>query len=92
GIASSVAEASATFTPQDPDASINRATGLMTPERAEVYRRDFSTVARELTSKNISGQAETISAGVEAIGPAVASVSVVMRGTQNAPGKPADVA
>lgn len=92
GIASSVAEASATFTPQDPDASINRATGLMTPERAEVYRNDFSTVARELTSKNISGQAETMSAGVEAIGPAVASVAVVMRGTQNAPGKPADVA
>lgn len=92
GIASSVAEASATFTPQDPDASINRATGLMTPERAEAYRSEFAAVARELTSKNISGQAATISAGVEAIGPAVASVAVVMRGTQNAPGKPADVA
>lgn len=92
GIASSVAEASATFTPQDPNASIDRAAGLMTPERAETYRNEFAAVARELTSKNISGQAETISAGVEAIGPAVASVAVVMRGTQNAPDKKPDVA
>jgi hypothetical protein len=33
-----------------------------------------------------------VSAGVEAIGPAAASVAVVMRGTQNTPGKPPDVA
>lgn len=92
GIASSVAEASATFTPQDPNASINRAADLMTPERAKAYRGEFDSVARELASKNISGQAATISAGVEAIGPEAASVAVVMRGTQNAPGKPQDVA
>lgn len=92
GVASSVAEASATFTPQDPNASIDRATGLMTPERAQAYRDEFTAVARELTSKNISGQAATISAGVEAIGPSVASVAVVLRGTQNAPNKPPDVA
>jgi hypothetical protein len=92
GIASSVAEASATFTPQDPNASIDRAAGLMTPERAAAYRSEFATVAKELASKNIAGQANTVSAGVEAIGPAVASVAVVMRGTQNAPGKPPDVA
>jgi hypothetical protein len=92
GIASSVAEASATFTPQDPNASINRAADLMTPERAQAYRSEFESVARELASKNISGQASTISAGVEAIGPAAASVAVVMRGIQNAPNKPQDVA
>jgi hypothetical protein len=92
GIASSVAEASATFTPQDPNASIDRAAGLMTPERAAAYRNEFAAVAKELASKNIAGQASTISAGVEAIGPAAASVAVVMRGTQNAPGKPQDVA
>jgi hypothetical protein len=92
GIASSVAEASATFTPQDPNASINRAADLMTPERAQAYRSEFESVARELASKNISGQASTISAGVEAIGPEAASVAVVMRGIQNAPNKPQDVA
>jgi hypothetical protein len=92
GIASSVAEASATFTPQDPNASIDRAAGLMTAERADAYRKEFAAVAKELASKNIAGQASTISAGVEAIGPTAASVAVVMRGTQNAPGKPPDVA
>jgi hypothetical protein len=92
GIASSVAEASATFTPQDPNASIDRAAALMTPQRADAYRNEFAAVAKQLASKNIAGQASTISAGVEAIGPAAASVAVVMRGTQNAPGKPQDVA
>ncbi|MCW2517374.1 MAG: hypothetical protein JWR11_6416 [Mycobacterium sp.] len=92
GIASSGAAASATFTPQDPNASIDRAAALMTPERADAYRKEFAAVAKELASKNIAGQANTVSAGVEAIGPAAASVAVVMRGTQNAPGKPADVA
>jgi hypothetical protein len=92
GIASSVAEASATFTPQDPNASIDRAAGLMTPQRADAYRKEFAAVAKDLASRNVAGQASTISAGVEAIGPAAASVAVVMRGTQNAPGKPSDVA
>ncbi len=92
GIASSVAEASATFTPSSPNASIDRATALMTPDRAESYRAEFAAVAKDLTSRNVSGQAQTVSAGVEAIGPSDASVAVVMRGTQNAPGKPADVA
>ncbi|MCX2713040.1 hypothetical protein [Mycolicibacterium sp. J2] len=92
GIASSVAEASATFTPSSPNASIDRATALMTPDRAASYRAEFGSVAKDLTSRNVSGQAQTISAGVEAIGPTDASVAVVLRGTQNAPGKPADVA
>ncbi|MCV7253109.1 MULTISPECIES: hypothetical protein [Mycobacteriaceae] len=92
GIASSVAEASATFTPSSPNASIDRATALMTPDRAESYRGEFSAVVKDLTSRNVSGQAQTISAGVEAIGPSDASVAVVMRGTQNAPGKPTDIA
>ncbi|MGK2867052.1 MAG: hypothetical protein ACSLFA_10515 [Mycobacterium sp.] len=92
GIASSVSEASATFSPSSPNASIDRATALMSPQRAEAYRNEFAAVAQDLTSRNISGQAQTVSAGVEAIGPDAASVAVVMRGTQNAPGKPADVA
>lgn len=92
GIASSVAEASATFSPADPSASIDRATALMSPQRAESYRAEFSAVAEDLTSRNISGTAQTISAGVEAIGPQLASVAVIMRGTQNAPEQPTDVA
>ena len=92
GIASSVAEASATFTPSSPTAAIDRAAALMTPGRADKYKNEFATVAKQLTSKNVSAQASTISAGVEAIGPTDASVAVMMRGTQSVPGKPADVA
>jgi hypothetical protein len=92
GIASSVSEASATFTPQSPTASIDRATQMMSPESAESFKSEFAGVARELTSKSISAQASTVSAGVEAIGPSAASVAVMMRGTQNVPGKPPDTA
>jgi hypothetical protein len=92
GIASSVSEASATFAPQSPTASIDRATGMMSPKSAETFKNEFARVARELTSKNVSAQASTVSAGVEAIGPNAASVAVIMRGTQNVPGKPPDTA
>ncbi len=92
GIASSVAEASATFTPQNPTQSIDKAASMMTPQRAEQYKNDFSAAAKELTAKNVSGHASTISAGVEAIGPSDASVAVIMRGTQNVPGQPPNTA
>jgi hypothetical protein len=92
GIASSVSEASATFTPQSPTASIDRATGMMSSKSAEAYKNEFSSVAKELASRNVSAHAGTVSAGVEAIGPNAASVAVIMRGTQNVPGKPPDTA
>lgn len=89
-IASSVAEATATFSPQSPTASIDRAAAQMVPERAKAFKDEFAGVAKELTSKNVSAQASTVSAGVEAIGPGAASVAVVLRGTQSVPGKPVD--
>jgi hypothetical protein len=92
GIASSVAEASATFTPASPTAAIDRATELMTPDRADKYKNEFAAIAKQLTSKNVTASASTISAGVEAIGPQDASVAVMMRGTQNVPGQPPDMA
>ena len=92
GIASSVAEASATFTPQSPTATIDRAAQLMSPKAAEVFKNEFANVAKDLTSRNVSAQASTVSAGVEAIGPQAASVAVVLHGTQNVPGKPPDTA
>jgi hypothetical protein len=92
GIASSVSEASATFTPQSPTASIDRATSMMSPKSAEAFKNEFAGMAKELTSKNMSAQASTVSAGIEAIGPAAASVAVILRATQNVPGKPPDTA
>jgi hypothetical protein len=92
GIASSVSEASATFTPQNPTGSIDRATSMMSPKSAEAFRSEFAKVAKDLTSKNISAQASTVSAGIEAIGPAAAAVAVILRATQSSPGKPDDTA
>jgi hypothetical protein len=92
GIASSISEASATFTPSSPTASIDRATQMMSPKSAEAFKNEFSSVAKELTSRNVSAQASTVSAGVEAIGPNAASVAVIMRGLQNVPGQAPDTA
>lgn len=92
GIASSVSEASATFTPQSPTASIDRAAALMSPQRADQFKNEFAGVAKQLSSKNVSAQASTVSAGVEALGPDAASVAVVLRGTQSVPGKEPDIA
>lgn len=92
GIASSVAEASATFTPQNPTSSIDRAAGMMSPASAERFKNEFAAVAKDLGSRNVSAQASTVSAGVEAIGPDAASVAVILRGTQSSPGKQPDTA
>ena len=86
-IASSAAEASATFAPQSPNASLDRLTAMMTSRGADAFKGEFDSMARDLTSKGLSVQASTVSAGVEAIGPQAAVVAVVMRGTQNAPGR-----
>ena len=92
GIASSAAEASATFTPQSPNANFDRLTAMMTKRGADGFRSEFDAMSRDLTGKGLSVQASTVSAGVEAIGPEAAVVAVIMRGTQNAPGKqPASV-
>ncbi|CAN5406066.1 membrane protein [soil metagenome] len=88
-LATAVSEATATFSPQDPSSSIDRAAALMAPDQAETFKANFGKSTEDLARKNISAQAETISAGVEAIGPAAASVVVVMRGTQNVPGRQA---
>jgi hypothetical protein len=88
GIASSAAEASATFSPQSPTSSRDRVVAMMTQRGADSYRNEFDSMAKDLASKNLTVSATTVSAGVEAIGPNAAVVAVVMRGTQNAPGKP----
>jgi hypothetical protein len=64
----------------------------MSPKSAEAFKNEFADVAKDLTSKNISAQASTVSAGVEAIGPDAASVAVILRATQSTPGKPPDTA
>ncbi|HEY5840202.1 MAG TPA: hypothetical protein VIU87_01780, partial [Mycobacterium sp.] len=86
-LATAVSEATATFSPQDPGSSIDRAASMMGPEQAAAFRENFGKSTVDLVRKNISAHAQTISAGLEALGPAAASVAVVMRGVQSAPGQ-----
>ncbi|MCV7177704.1 hypothetical protein [Mycolicibacterium sphagni] len=86
-IATAVSEATATFSPAAPTSSIDRAASFMAPDRADAYKGEFGKATSDLAKKNISASAQTISAGLEALGPAAASVAVVMRGTQNQPGQ-----
>jgi hypothetical protein len=86
-LATAVSEATATFSPQDPTSSIDRAAAMMAPDQAKVFKANFGKSTEDLARKNISAQAQTISAGVEALGPAAASVAVILRGTQNTPGQ-----
>lgn len=84
-LATSVSEATATFSPQNPTSSIDKAAAMMAPEQGAAYKEAFAKTAAELAAKNVSAEAHTISAGVEAIGPDAASVAVVMRAVQTKP-------
>ena len=86
-IATAAAEATATFTPADPTSALDRAATFMAPDRADAFKNEFSQATSDLAKKNISATAQTISAGLEALGPEAASVAVVMRGTQSQPGQ-----
>jgi hypothetical protein len=66
---------------------MDRATSMMVPERAEAFRAQFGSATADMVKRNVSAQASTLSAGLEALGPSSASVAVLMRGTQSVPGQ-----
>jgi hypothetical protein len=85
-LASEVAEATATFTPQDPLSAIQRVTASMSPDEADTFRRSFAPAVLDLAAHGVSGQAVIVSAGVEAISGTDATVSVILRVTRSAAG------
>ena len=87
-VASGMAEAMASFTPSAPTSSIDRAAAMMVPDQADAFREQYRKSSADLAQHNVTAQAATLAAGVEALGPAAASVSVILRVTQNAPGQP----
>lgn len=87
-VATGMAEAMASFTPGAPDSSIDRATALIVPEHAGAFKEQYTKSSAELAQHNVTAQAATLAAGVEALGPSAASVAVILRVTQNAPGQP----
>jgi hypothetical protein len=86
-VATGMAEAMASFTPNSPDNSIDRATTMIVPEHAASFKEQYTKSSAELAQHNVTAQASTLSAGVEALGPSDAVVAVVLRVTQNAPGQ-----
>jgi hypothetical protein len=87
-IAIGMAEATATFSPQEPMAAIDRAAAVMVPEQGNTFRDQFGKATTDLARRNVTATASTMEAGLEAIGPAAASVAVILRATQNEPGQP----
>lgn len=87
-IATGMAEAMASFSPTAPTVSIDRATAMIVPEHAAAFKEQYSKSGAELAQHNVTAQATTVSAGVEALGPSAASVTVILRVTQNVPGQP----
>jgi hypothetical protein len=83
-----MAEAMASFTPSAPMSSIDRATAMMVPEQAGAFKDQYKKSSADLAQRNVTAQAATLAAGVEALGPAAASVAVILRVTQNVPGQP----
>lgn len=86
-IATVVSEATATFNPEEPNAGLDRALALMSAPRAEAFSSQFAGVSADMAKRKVTATAQTISAGLEALGPSAASVAVLMRGTQSAPGQ-----
>jgi hypothetical protein len=87
-IAAGMTEAMASFTPSAPTSSIDRAAAMMVPEQAGAFKEQYQKSSADLIQRNVTAQASTLAAGIEALGPTVASVAVILRVTQNAPGQP----
>ena len=87
-IATGMAEAMASFTPSAPMSSVDRAAAMMVPEHAGAFKEQYKKSSADLVQHNVTAQAATVAAGVEALGPSVASVAVILRVTQNVPGQP----
>ncbi|HUH70537.1 MAG TPA: hypothetical protein VLZ05_17770 [Mycobacterium sp.] len=91
-VATGMAEAMASFTPSAPTSSIDRAAAMMVPEQAGAFKEQYKKTSADLAQHNVTAQAATLAAGVEAIGPSAASVAVILRVTQSTPGQPASQA
>jgi hypothetical protein len=87
-IATGMAEAEASFSPGAPTASLDRAVAMMVPEQAGPFKEQYAKSVVDLAHRNVTAQAATLAAGVEALGPSAASVAVILRVTQNTPGQP----
>lgn len=87
-VAVEVAELTASFSPQSPAAAIDKAVALVVPDRAAAFKDGYTKFVEPLARHNATAQAETVSAGVEGLGPSDAMVAVILRVTTTVPGEP----
>lgn len=87
-VATGMAEAMASFSPAAPTSTIDRATAMIVPEHAASFKEQYARSSADLAQHQVTAQAATVAAGVEALGPSAASVAVILRVTQNVPGQP----
>jgi hypothetical protein len=83
--ATTVAEGTASFSPQDPTSAIAKASALVDPEKAEEFTETYGRNATDLTHDGVSTASTTLSAGVEVISSTAASVAVIMRTVRHGP-------
>jgi hypothetical protein len=91
-IATEVAEVTGSVSPGDPMASVDRAAQMVAPDRVDAFKKKFGPSATDLATHNVTAQASTLAAGVEAIGPSMARVAVVLRSTQSIWDQPPKIA
>jgi hypothetical protein len=87
-IASEMAEAAGSVSPAEPNVGIDRAAELMAPDRVESFKDKIGRTATDMAYHNVTVKAETLTAGVEAIGPSAARVAVVLRSTHSVMDQP----
>lgn len=81
--AAEMAATAATVSPSNPEATIDKAAAMMVPDRVEAFKQSIGKSALDLAGRNIAVEAQPLTAGVEAIGPSLARVAVILRSTQN---------
>jgi hypothetical protein len=84
-IATAMAEATSSFSPLDPNASLNRAAALMAPGQFNAFKQRYSKATAAMAKNMVSADVEFVAAGVEGINQSAARVAVLMRGTQSRP-------
>lgn len=86
-IATDIAEITASFSPNDPDAAVAAAEEFMVPERVAALSEELAAVSEQMLRDKVSTKAATVSAGLEALGRDAASVVVLVRSTRTAAGQ-----
>lgn len=86
-LATGMTEAWASFSPGDPPGAVDKWAAMVVPDQAGRLKEERQKSTVELAEHHVTARAETLAAGVEALGPTAASVAVILRVTKTTPGQ-----